>query len=228
MNFKVLFGIFMILLLVVGCSKPAEKQTQPEVKPEQPSGESVQPEVQKSELSQELKDILAKNANIKNFEYIYSENLADTSTYSVLGDKIKIAYGSRQMFNNFVYYTIYIDGAAKKEYLVCDVAEECKGVKALEITYGTFGKESPLEVIRRLDNGEITERTQIDNKNTVVVAYTNSDGDAERIWIWDFRGMPLKREMNKAGVKTTIAYDKMVINSLSEQDVTLPKGIEMV
>ncbi len=230
----VIISVLLIALLIAGCvpqqppvSQPADQEGQQN--PDQNSAEEpAAQEPVKEELSQDIADILAKNQKIKSMQYIYSENLSGTATYYVVGDMLKLSYGPRQKYDGFEYYMIYADGTKGEEYLVCDKVDECKGVKGKKIGYGTFLTESPLSVIRKLDNGQITERTQINNMNTVVIDYTNSEGHQERIWVWDYWGIPLKREITIGSKKTTIAYDSMVINQLSEQDVTLPKSVELV
>ena len=231
LNLKILFGVLVLLFLVAGCvPKPAVTPVQnatPQAPAEQPAA-PAQPAA--PELSQDIKDILAKTSKVKSFSYIYSENLAGTtgtSTYSVLGGKLKISFGPKQTYNNFNYYDIYIDRLNKLEYLVCANELECKGKKALNVTYGTFGKETPLDAANKIDNGQITERTQIDNKNTAIIFYKNAQGMDEKVWVWDFYGMPLKREIQVNGQKLTIFYDNLVINLVEDADVTMPSGLEM-
>ena len=229
LNLKILFGVLVMLFLVVGCvPKPAETQNQNE-QTAPPAEQPAAPEqpAPKPELSQDIKDILAKTSKVKSFSYIYSENLAGTASYYVMGDKLKISYGPKQIYNSFNYYDIYIDRLDKKEYLVCNKDSECKGKLGTNITYGTFGKETPLDIANKIDNGQITERTQIDNKNTAIVFYTNSNGEEERVWLWDFYGLPLKREIQRNGKTLTILYDKLDVNLVEAPDVTLPSGLEM-
>ncbi len=228
---KILFALFVIAIFVVGCAPPevepgaeSEAETQPEaeVQPEaEPEPEVVQ------EMSDELKGVLEKNENVKSFEYRYSGPEEIQIAYSVKGDLIKGSYQSFKKYNDFKYYDIYMNTMDETAYLVCYDVIECKGKKALTVPFEDFDPVTPLEFVRTIEYGVITEHTQVDNKNTVVVSFTNADGNQERVWIWDYWGMPLKREVSVGGEKEIYYYNGLVVNTVLDNKVTMPTDVDL-
>lgn len=225
---KVLFAFLFIGFFVAGCAQP---EVEPEVEPEpEPEPEvEVQPEPEpEPEMSDELKEILANNEKVTSFEYRYSGPGEKQITYHVKGNLMRGSYASKREYEKFIYYRIYLNLKDETAYLVCDDIDECKVKKALTANYDEFAPpDTPLDVVRKIQYAEITERTQLDNKNTAVVSYVNEDGNQEKMWIWEYWGMPLKREVSVGGTKDTYEYDGLVINSVTDGDVTMPIDVEL-
>lgn len=241
MDRRVFFGIFMLAVLLVfaaGCSENAPEpennlqggNSEPEEAAEEESAEQEVPAPIETQLSQEITDILAKSEGISSFEYIYQQS--DTAIYTanhyVLGDKMRIEYRSRQDYEGFMYYDIYIDKAEETAYLVCGDKTQCKGIKGKEVDFDEFNMETPIEVIPYIDNGEEIGVANVDGKATIIVNYYNKDGNSEKIWLWTYRGMPLKREITKGDTTLTIFYQSMVVNPADKTSLELPEEIEMV
>ncbi len=237
MDSKFLIGILVLIGLVisvVGC-ETAPPQTTPgdttgpaaEEPPEEVPDVPAPVEVK---LSQEIKDTLAKSDSVNYFQYVYqsTESSRYTSKHYAKGDKLRIHYDSFQKDGDFVYYDIYLDKSKGLAYLVCDDTVDCKGKKAKEVMFDSFNMETPLEIIAYIDNGEKVEDSEWDSKKAIVVSYVNKDEKSEKIWLWTYRGMPLKREISSGDSKIVITYNSLVVNPPQETPVDMPTGLEMV
>jgi hypothetical protein len=229
----ILILAIMVALLAAGCAAPTQpttpatdnKTTAPtdSVEPQAPAGPAKTP------LSQEITDLIAKSKGISSYEYTYknSEDALDSANHYVKGDKLRIVYGGMRTYNKFYYYDVYIDKKNGIADLVCQDIVNCKGQKGKEVMFAEFNHKTPLEVLVGVDNGEKVDETEVGAKKSWVISYINPDGDPEKIWIWTYKGMPLKREIIKDNKKITINYDNMVISPQTETSVDLPKNLEM-
>jgi hypothetical protein len=233
MNTKTFLGVLMLiglLIFIVGCAVPEDTAPQDNgPAANEPQQEQVEPEPAKTELSQELTDLLAKSAKYSSYEYVYqsTENAKYTAKHYVNGDKLRIKYDRIQKYDNFYYFDIYLDKAKGLAFLICDDVEDCKGTKGREVMFDEFNMETPKEVVSHIDNGEKVDETEWDSKKTIVVSYTNKDSNDEKIWLDKFSGLPVKREIWKGDTKTTITYNQLVTNPVQPTSVDLPTGLEM-
>ncbi|MBW2971156.1 hypothetical protein KY320_03275 [Candidatus Woesearchaeota archaeon] len=233
MDKKILFGILFVSLFVIGCTveqpEPVvpEKESEPVVVDQEPEVTEVQPEPEppQLEMSEELLGILAKNDRVQRLEYTFKDSDGTYKAY-IDGNRQKILYAKIQRQGDFEYNSIYLDAGKRTAYLACITEEDCEYLRAIEVDYGDFEITTPLQVVNAMEYGEITERPQLDNKNTVVVSYTNPQGNAERMWLWDYWGVPLQREITSGGKKSMIVYGSLVVNGAV--DVELPKRIEII
>jgi hypothetical protein len=177
-------------------------------------------------MSDELKAILAKNARVNSYQYIYRDPNRNVETHYVNGYRLKVVFSSLQYIGNFSYNLIYLDYALNTSFIVCDRVQECGGVKGRMMPWDDYRRLTPLALIKGMQYGEITETTQIGKMNTVVVMYNNTQGQAEKMWIWDYWGMPMRWEMtDKSGTKMRTDYEEMVINSVEPIDVIIPDNM---
>lgn len=226
--------IFLIIsLFFIGCSQN-ERQVGEDEEPVIALPEKIEPveeqiavqppEVpQPPQMSEQLQEVIDKSSKVTSLQYLYRSPKGEVITYYIKGDKIKATFSSMQMLDGFEYYHIYMDETA---YLVCDRMTECKGLKAKEVDISEFVPISPLQIVQSIEFAEITEETQIDNKNTVVVTYTNTEGNIQKLWIWDFWGIPLKAEETIRGDVLVTKYDNLVPNIVKESDITMPENLE--
>ena len=223
---KKLIAILLIILLF-GCTQEpvAEQEVSEEPMQEDLPLEAEIIEPPEEPLAQEITALFARNSKITSYEYIYKGDSPQTITYYIKGEKIWASYPQVQEYGGFEFYDVYMD--SKIATLICADVDKCKGKKAKEAPLSKFVPITPLEIISQISNGEITETTQIENRDTSVVSYTNADGNQERIWIWDYWGIPVKREITKTDSKEVIAYDNLVVNSVKDEQVTLPDDLEM-
>jgi len=241
MNTKAFFVVLILIGLIIsltGCTTappilpgtPPVDNTPAANEPPQQEPVETEPAPAKIELTQDVKDILAKNAKITSYEYIFqtTESAKFTAQHYVKGDKLRISYTSLQRFNNFAYYDIYLDKATGLAYIVCGKLPECKTINGKEVMFDQFNVETALEAAKYIDNGQKIEDTEWDNKKAIVVSYINKDSDDEKVWLWTYRGLPLKREITRGDTKITISYSKIVVDPIEPTSVELPSNLELV
>jgi len=233
--YVILALITVAALLAAGCGQPAElnspsteEQITEPVDSVEESPIPVGPE--NTELPTEIAELIAKSEGVTSYEYTYktSENTQESSNQYVKGDKLRIKYGAMRSYNKFSYYDVYVDKANGLAYLVCQDTVACKGKKGKEVMYAEFNVDTPLEVLTGVDNGVKVDETEVGNKKAMTVSYTNPEGDSEKIWLWTFKGMPLKREIIRGDQKIVINYDNMVVSPQTETSVELPSDLEMM
>lgn len=228
---KILFIALVAVLFLGGCA-PVEPEVVEEPYEEiiEHAPEVVEPEPEPvPEMSEELIEILANSDKVKSFEYRYNAPGIKDATYWFKGDLSKATYSSMQRHNDFDYYHVYVNTEEKTAYLVCDDAIECKGKKGMAVNYLDFEPpRTPWMIVKSIEYGTISEHTQIDNKNTAVVNFVNSEGNTEKLWVWEFWGMPLQREVFENGAPQTYSYDDLIINGVKDEDVTIEDDIELI
>lgn len=230
---KLFLALLVIGFLIGGCAPPTEPEVVEEPEPEpQPEPIVVEPEpepVIKKEMTDELKAIIAKSSRVNSMEFRYRSPAEKQITYWFKGDLVKGSYISLREYNDFSYYHVYLNTKDKTAYLVCDDYIECRGNKAMAVAYSMFAPpDSPLDVVNSIEFGQITEHTQIDNKDSVIVSHINPDGNQERLWIWKFWGLPLQFEVTQAGEKVMYYYNGLVVNGVMDGDVTMPTNLELI
>lgn len=232
MNRKIACVILLIGIMLVGCAttkevESVEPEPQAVVEPEvveEPEPETV-PEPEEPEMSDELVELLGKHTKVTKYSYTYKEG-TDAFPVEVDGSRQKITYGSMKQHGSFEYYDIYLDSEKRTAFLVCGDMKDCKGRFAMEVDYSDFEIFTPFEAVARVNNGEITEHTQLQNRNSAVISYINEQKNLERMWVWEYWGMPMKREITSGGTKKNIYYDNLVIPATV--DVEMPEGLEII
>ena len=228
---KILFAALVIALIIGGCAPVEEVVEEPVIEEEiehAPEVEEPEPEPE-PEMSQELIDLLENSNKVKSFEYRYKAPGVIQATYWFRGDNVKVSYKAMQKHNDFYYYDVYINTAEETVYLICDDFDDCKGKKGTTANYLDFEPpRTPWMIVQSIEYGTISEHTQIDNKDTVVVNFVNVEGNQEKLWVWEYWGMPLQREVMEDGTKQMYYYDDVVVNGVKDEDFDMPDDIEMI
>ncbi|MFH1399115.1 MAG: hypothetical protein ABIG95_03310 [Candidatus Woesearchaeota archaeon] len=222
------FLLIIVAMILVSCTEQADipiVETEPE--PE-PLVNITEPVLVQPQMNSELKALIAKADKVKGMEY----NLKSTEQvafYKVSGAKTKISFSQRQKHNDYWYFDIYLDDEKQIAYLACAKDTDCDGKKtAMEASYNKYKTtETPLGIIEKLTVGEITERTQIDNRATAVVSYV-WDNMPTKLWLWEYYGLPLRKQYVENGVTKTIDYANLVVRTVLESEVSLPAALEII
>ena len=181
---KILFIVLVALMFIGGCAQP-----EPEVIEEQEQEVEYAPEPEpepapEPEMDVELVKILENSNKVKSFYYRYEAPGANSISYWFKGDMVKASYNKLQKYNDFWYYHVYVDTEEETAYLVCDDFDQCKGKNGISANYQDFiPPVTPWMIVQSIEFGTISEKTQIDNKDTAVVNFANAEGNQERLWI---------------------------------------------
>ena len=181
-------------------------------------------------LSPELQQLLdtAKAKAVRNFKYTYKGPKAQyVNTYYVRDNKIKIEVPYFDRYNGEAFDTVYLNLATQTAIGYCRQAVQCKTIgQQLSFDYDTYRTWVPLtpyDLLQKIDNGVVFETSTVDRKEAKGVRFINSDGVEEKAWLWTYYGMPLKYTLVNANGETEIhEFRELVMNSVSEQDVTVP------
>lgn len=210
-------------VVVIGPSDVEEYEARPPSTPETTEDEGETVVIEEKMLGEKLKALVAKSDKVKSMEYLYGENLEGSHVY-VVGTKMKQVFGSKITENNMDYFdVVYLDTVAKTakaycEGLRCSVDE--KDV-AFDVDYDNYITETPLDAINSITYGTVKETQMFENRESAIVERELDDGTIERMWVWTYAGIPLKREFLVDGKRVKrIEYLGLNINDLEESDVT--------
>ena len=230
---KIILTLFILSILVLGgCAAPEEEGTAAQQTTQQAKGPVVR-EVRTGqeelpargpELSAELKSLIAKADSVESMEYFYKE-AEKGARYYVRDNNIRIEFTSRKFEGDLVYDNVYIDLAKRTATGYCEDHDPCKDVNLLdvpqELDIKDFNLETPFDVLDSITYGEEKGSETISGKTAVIIEIPLSDGNTKRIWVWDYKGIPIRYTIvGKEGeVIRRIDYEGMVVNNVKASDV---------
>ena len=240
---KIILISVILMIVLVGCKQSEElgeferqreeiigpesvseyEERAPSVPEEGEGGEAVIIEAAPV-LGERLAAIVDKSDRVDSMEYSYATSLYNSHFY-VMGDKIKQVFTTKQKSTEYVSYdTVYSDASAKTIIAYCE-GDECHDDEldiAVAVDYDDFVTETPLDVVNSMTYGSVKETQMLENKECAIVERELDDGTLERMWVWTYAGIPLKREFyDDDDVRINrISYLGLNINDLTESDVT--------
>jgi len=215
--------ILFLCLLLIGCAAE-QPVTEQEKKTTTPSVEVEEVE-ETPEMSQELMNLIAKSDKVESMDYSFSKVVeSEPAIYMhvyVKGNKMKQEFPKESGVVQRKYTVVYLDISEKTAYAYCK-EEWCDNKEAsVPVSYGDFIKETPLSLLKSIDYAEIVGSEYYDKNEATIIQLTNDQGNIEKIWVWEYRGIPLKYEVyDSAGeVIEKVEYKGMVVNQLKDSDV---------
>lgn len=180
-------------------------------------------------MPQEIQDIIAKADNIESIEYKYREKIANTMGIYMhvfvkgnLLKQIRSLHAEDEYLPGTRYDTVYINTAKKSVKAYCEDKDKCEDTDAVIPTNGfdEFITETPLILLKSIRYAEIKEKIIYDSKESTVIEFINDDGYKQKVWLWTFRGIPIKSEIyNKDNVLIEFKeYEGIKINHLTDYD----------
>lgn len=237
-----LLAVFGVLLLfVVACAPPTAEQ--PVVPREQAPAAEEAPAVEQpvaqppaeapQVLTKEVKDLLAKHLKAQSMKTVIDDGTPNALTIIVKGDKIRKITNVPRVYNKETFVNeIYVDRAAKTAYGVCTDNFACpieRQKKAYPRDFASDDIVTPLDIIRKVTYAEKVGAEKFDNRETVIVEYTNADGNRERLWLETYRGVPLQQRIFDDGKEIEKhTFTESAFDTYSDADVSLPEGTEIV
>lgn len=238
--------VMIVIMTIAGCGSKNTEQTisieEPEGKEAEPStvkvykqGETKTEEAPKpampgpSSLPREIKELFAKAEKISSVEYSYAEYELGTegfyAQYAIKGDKVKVTFskGQGKFFPGQRYNTVYIDISKGTAEGYCENnPNDCQdiGEAAAVLEPEGFLKETPFTLIDSVTEAEKTGTGMWDSKDTTMIE-RQMNGNKQKIWIWEYSGMPLKYEIydeNDAVLKK-VEFKKMITNQVKDSEL---------
>jgi hypothetical protein len=238
---KLILILFVIsVLLLSGCSqgtttpyqKPVAPPSSPEVKQTAlPAGEVTEPASAPAkdlpELSSEIQGIIDKAATVTSMDYAHSvweKNTEGFFAHTYLkGDKMKqlIELGSGTFPAGIEYYdTVYINLAEESVIAYCE-DDSCEDRNLpISVELSDFVTETPLDVLDDITYGTKVGSAMYDNREVAIVQYERDDGKTVKVYIWTYKGLPLKYEVYDGEEKVkSVEYKSLVYNGVKDIDL---------
>jgi len=176
-------------------------------------------------MTQELKDLLAKINTIQSYSFIDHQTKDE---YLIRDDKIRINLFQKRGTKELGQYdTVYLDTTNKKAYGICldKLCDIRLREKYLTPSYDTYKLEqTPVARVKAIQYAELTGRTQqIHNVPTYQIVFTENNITTE-MWLHNFYAYPMEIKITKKGIQTNISFDKVTINNINIEEVTLPSS----
>jgi uncharacterized protein (DUF1697 family) len=173
------------------------------------------------DLNDQLVEVLDKNKEIDNYEYMYSTGNIYIETW-IRENTIKqrLTKTSRSHFDT-VNDIILLDTDTKTAHAYCsrDICDEEKVARSTD--YYKYRIETPLEFAEKIKlDAETVHEERIDNRDVLVVKYTDDDGAEVKVWVIMYYGVPTRVETTKDGSTVRLDYSGMAFNSVSDKDLT--------
>ncbi len=229
---NILIVIAVLSLVLSGCAGQEEGMDidasidqPPEVK-EKDEGTADVPDYDggsESKLSEDIQKLVDKSEKVDSMEYGYQDKNYFTRVY-FKGDKMK--QDSFPMPDNYKaderYDTAYIDLSENTVEVYCEEKSKCDIEKPdIEVSYSSFVTETPFDVLEDIKgSAKISGTVMFDKKESNIVEYEDDSGKTVKVWVWDYRGIPLKYEIWKDDEKIKrVEFRNMVINQVKDEDV---------
>ena len=245
---KIMIVLMIISVLILsGCKEEAPETTDTVVEPSGPSDvevyEQEAADVKEAkevgvkeagkEVNAEMQKLIDKSEKITSLRYNYDEFIAGTTGYfaKVLlkGNKMRqeIKPGTGAYSGIFKpgerFDTVYFDLSSGKTKAYCEKATNCETEdmdKEVDVSDRNFITETPFDVLEEVKYSEIVRDEMIEGKNAKVADIKLSDGTVKRIWLWEYRGIPLQYEIYAKGEVGTEKLKRVVFGSLTINDVS--------
>jgi len=231
---KLLLILFVAVLLVSGCAKettyqkPAAPVSEPAVKQTTLPAEKEtikEAGMQGPVLPDDVKAIMAKADSVTSIDYSHSEWVKGEAGYYAhiyaKGDKMKhvIELGSGKFAKGTYYDTAYFDLAAKSVIAYCE-EDTCDDRNApIPVDFSDFTTETPFDVLKKVKYGAKAGTEMVDERETTIVQY-DEDGKTIKVWLWDYKGLPLKYEVYSGDEKVkSIEYKTLVYNQVKDDEL---------
>ncbi|MBD3354458.1 hypothetical protein GF361_00555 [Candidatus Woesearchaeota archaeon] len=234
---KIIFLFLVLAILISGCSgttedsyvKPKADLEEPSVNEvDLPSGETGDYDdsnLEGPELSSEIKELLDKIDKVDSLEYSYSVFVkGEPGYYShvyVKDNRMKqeIDLGSGTFKEKEYYDTVYFDLAKKTADAYCEEKDCDDRNMIIDVNYNDFYVESPFDVAENLKVGKLIGNAMHENKEVDIVEY-GIDGKTVRVYIWVYRGLPLKYEVREDDeLIKKVEFKSPVINDVDDEEL---------
>ena len=234
MKYILPFLMVIVLFLIAGCAPSVGTQAPDDTPREVDNGDEVAPSPPQKEPTAEVKELLEKHNPLKSVQYLMDTGLANTFTVYLRGDKLKKEI-TRSRYEaitaDFVYYnTVYVDRVARTAYTHCIFDQLCPALirdQALVLDFEDEDIITPIQIIEGVTYAEKVGQERFDNRDTIILEYTNDDGKRERLWVETFFGLPLQQRIYDGDeVAERRTFTRVSFNSVKDDDVTLPDTYE--
>lgn len=187
------------------------------------------------QMTAEVKALLELHKNIKSVRFIKDAG-ANPQTFYVKGEKFKktVTPPSRYTDPSDNYDVVYVDRAAQKAYAYCSNSNTLKCPleyrnESYELDFQSEDTILPLDLFERFTYAEKVGKENVDDRQTTIIQFTNPAGQKEKFWLDSFFGFVFRQAIYDANdqVIESHTFSNVAFDSLTDSDVSLPKGVQI-
>ena len=176
----------------------------------------------KASMSAELKELIEKANTVESVKYFYQSSEGGNMDVYVKGTKMKQVFNPH-LIDNVYYNTYYIDLSKKTVVGYCETDNTfyCED-PSVTITrnFNDFITETPFDVLRMITSGDVIPGTMIDGRATVIAEITTKEGYDMKIWLWTYKGIPIRYEIWDENSKIKwVDFKNLAVNTVSGSDL---------
>ncbi|MBW2995934.1 hypothetical protein KY332_01405 [Candidatus Woesearchaeota archaeon] len=229
---KILFALLVIAILVSGCGGEGEvvdRKTGVTVRESDLGTETRKsystPKATGPVLTSEINTLLAKADSVSSLEYSHNEFVLGEAGYHaevwLKGNKMKHKISLQAGTSQGVRYdTIYFDLAKREAIGYCEELSRCEEKLNIPSTLSidSFTTETPFDVADQITVGSKIGSAMFDKREVMIVEYEQG-GNQVRVYLWDYKGLPLKYEVRDGEeLLKKVEYLGLVINGVKDDD----------
>ncbi|MBN1157375.1 hypothetical protein JXA85_07155 [Candidatus Woesearchaeota archaeon] len=191
-----------------------------EVVPEEPEPVEEAPVVEevKIDISPDVQEIIDGSRTIKSLTYMHywSDNLRMGESYFIKGNLIKRKLADIENYYERDIDTVYLDMETKTAEAYCErSSKRCYDKnQPFEVKYADFYVKTPLDWVNEIVYARAVGSEDIENKPVTVIEFRSRTVEG-KMWLRG-AGVPMKVQIDNK----TYEFSSLVVNSLSDEDVT--------
>lgn len=176
----------------------------------------------RASMSAELKELIEKANTVESVKYFYQSIEGGNMDVYVKGYKMKQVFNPILIDNNY-YDTFYIDLSKKTVIGYCEADNifYCED-PSLSITrnYDDYITETPFDILKLITSGDVKPGTMIDGRETVIAEVKTKEGYDMKIWLWTYKGIPIRYEVWDGNEKIRwVDFKNLAINTVKSVDL---------
>ncbi|MBW2981272.1 hypothetical protein KY343_00185 [Candidatus Woesearchaeota archaeon] len=221
--------LVLIIILCLFLTSCADEQPVEEDEKETVTGPSTVKEESKAieeipikaSMSTELKELIEKANTVESLKYFYQSSEGGNMDVYVMGTKMKQEFDPH--FIEGVYYDTYYIDLSKKTvagYCESDSTFYCED-PSVTVTrdFNDFITETPFDILKLITSGDVKPGTMIDGRSTVIAEIETEEG-IMKIWLWDYKGIPIRYEIWDNDEKIRwVDYKNLAINVVKSSEL---------
>jgi hypothetical protein len=251
---KILLVIMLLVvsLVLISCDSGSEESLPNDVSVGSPAPAESTPIVEKEELPYNIwvQELKLKGQAVVEYEYNYQSDylnhnglIIQKSSYQaeIKGEKIRKTYSKPLKLKEGIFYdTVYLNAADKTATGIClKRSITCEDMKEKYVVLSYEDEKldpTPVDLIKGVDKySKSTSQRSYENRKVTYVESQLPDFKTERLYVDEFSGLPLRREVFNLKDGKEIILEQQDFSQMSTgsgsvdiENVVLPSGLTLV
>ena len=121
--------------------------------------------------------------------------------------------------------TIYVDLSGGDITAYCETTNICEldeQDKKVDVSSREFILETPFDVLEEAKYGTVLRKEMVEGKDATVVEYDVGSGNTKIVWLWNYRGIPLKYEVRSSSDEKlrAVVFGQLTINDVDDDELS--------